>query len=155
MKKQNEFTNCVTEIRATWSRRVPLCEQPVVKSSGAVHEYLMNVFEDLDYDEKFYIVHLSRANRIIGHSHISTGGLSGTVVDPKKVFQNALKANACGLILAHNHPSGNLQPSEADKKLTQRLVTVGKLLEIEILDHLIMAQDGYFSFADHGLLPGN
>jgi DNA repair protein RadC len=97
-------------------------------------------------------VHLSRANRIIGHSHISTGGLSGTVVDPKKIFQNALKANAAGLILAHNHPSGQLQPSEADKNLTKKLVAAGKFLEIAILDHLILSTEGYFSFADHGMI---
>jgi DNA repair protein RadC len=124
----------------------------MVNSSSIVHEYLVNVFDQLDYDEKFYIVHLSRANRIIGHSHISTGGQSGTVVDPKKIFQNALKANAAGLILAHNHPSGQLQPSEADKNLTKKLVAAGKFMEIAILDHLILSTEGYFSFADNGMI---
>jgi DNA repair protein RadC len=76
MKKQQEFVNCVTEIKATWSRKVPLRDQPQVTNSAMAHEYLAMVFDELDYDEKFYIVHLSRANRIIGHSHISTGGLS-------------------------------------------------------------------------------
>ncbi len=152
MKKQNEFVNCVTEIQVTWSRKVPLKDQPRVNSSSMAYEYLVNIFEELDYDEKFYIVHLSRANRIIGHSHISTGGQSGTVVDPKKIFQNALKANAASLILAHNHPSGNIQPSEIDKKLTEKLVAAGKHLEISILDHLILSNEGYFSFADHGLI---
>jgi DNA repair protein RadC len=152
MKKQLEFINCVTEIKATWSRKVPLRDQPQVTNSAMAHEYLAMVFDELDYDEKFYIVHLSRANRIIGHSHISTGGLSGTVVDPKKIFQNALKANAAGLILAHNHPSGQLQPSEADKNLTKKMVAAGKFLEIAILDHLILSTEGYFSFADHGMI---
>ena len=95
---------------------------------------------------------LNRANRVIGISDISTGGVSGTVADPKVIFGIALKANASSIILAHNYPSGNLNPSQPDVSLTNRLKQAGKILQLSVLDHLIITRDGYYSFADEGLM---
>ena len=95
---------------------------------------------------------LNRGNRVIDRVKISEGGITGTVVDPKKVFKIALDAYACSLILVHKHPSGNLSPSEADNKLTTKLVNAGKLLDIEVLDHIIIGEEQYYSFADESTL---
>lgn len=94
----------------------------------------------------------NRANKVLGIVEISTGGIAGTVADPKLIFAAALKCAASGIILAHNHLSGNLNPSQADKDLTRRLIQAGKLLEISVLDHLILTTEKYFSFADEGLM---
>ena len=95
---------------------------------------------------------LSRANRVLGICTLSKGGTAGTVVDCKLVFATALKACAQSIIVSHNHPSGNLMPSEQDKRLTRRLVQVGKALDLPVLDHVIVTSEGYFSFADDGEL---
>ena len=91
---------------------------------------------------------LNRANKILGIFTVSTGGVAGTVADPKVTFATALKGNASSIILAYNHPSGNLKPSEADRQLTNKLSQAGKLLDISVLDHLIITAEEYFSFAD-------
>lgn len=100
--------------------------------------------------EEFWLLVLNKANRVIRKLKISEGGISGTVVDPKKVFKMVLELSASSIILAHNHPSGNIQPSDADHKLTRKLVDGGNLLDIAVLDHLIIAEESYFSFADDG-----
>lgn len=104
----------------------------------------------IDLVEQFNILLLDRNNACLGLSNISTGGVSACIVDPKIVFAVALKARAAGMILAHNHPSGNLNPSDADNQLTQRLIKGGQLLDVPILDHLIVSPRGYFSFTDNG-----
>lgn len=104
--------------------------------------------------EQFYIMLLARNNACIGISNISTGGISTCIVDPKIVFGTALKARASGIILAHNHPSGNMEPSQADKYITEKLIEGGKLLDISILDHLLVTPRDYYSFANSGLIPG-
>jgi len=95
---------------------------------------------------------LNRRNRVLGLVNISSGGFSGTVADPKVIFTSALKACASGIILCHNHPSGELDPSSEDLALTRRLKEAGKLLDLQILDHLIISQHGYYSFGDDGIL---
>jgi len=95
---------------------------------------------------------LSRVNRVLGNCFISSGGISGTVVDAKVVFATALKANASSMIVAHNHPSGNLIPSEQDRRLTKRLTEIGRALDLPLLDHVIVTNEGYYSFADEGVL---
>jgi DNA repair protein RadC len=100
--------------------------------------------------EQFWILLLNRANRLIRKIQISEGGISGTVVDPKKVFGMALEHRASSVIIGHNHPSGNLEPSDADRKLTRKIREAGAFLDIEVLDHIIVGDDNYFSFADHG-----
>ncbi|MCD4736515.1 MAG: JAB domain-containing protein [Bacteroidales bacterium] len=93
---------------------------------------------------------LNRANKVLGWAKIGQGGISGTVTDPKVIFQIALKANASSIILAHNHPSGNKYHSEADNKLTRKIKNAGEFMDLQILDHIILIADGYYSFADEG-----
>ena len=102
--------------------------------------------------EEFWILFLNRANLIIGKQAISSGGMAGTVVDPKIIFKAALDHKSSSLILCHNHPSGNVKPSEADIRLTKNLVEAGKVLEISVIDHIIVSQNGFFSFADEGMM---
>lgn len=107
--------------------------------------------DTIEYQEQFFLLLLNRANKVMGWIKISTGGTTGTVVDPKIVFALALQTNACGIILSHNHPSGNLQPSESDIALTNKLINAGKFLDITLLDHLIISPDEkFYSFADEG-----
>lgn len=102
--------------------------------------------------ESFWVLLLNRANRVIRKLSISEGGISGTVADPKKIFKMALEFNCSSIILCHNHPSGNTQPSEADIRLTKKMKQAGELLDLPVLDHLIIAGDGYYSFADEGTM---
>ena len=103
-------------------------------------------------NEEFWVIHLNRANHVIHKQKISSGGISGTVADPKLIFKSALEHTASSLVLVHNHPSGNLKPSEADKRLTSQMKKAGQLLEIGLIDHIIFGDTGYFSFADENLL---
>lgn len=113
----------------------------------AIRPYLM----DLSH-EQFWVLLLNRANEVIRPCQISIGGVAGTVADPKIIFKSAIEYLASAIILVHNHPSGNLTPSQADKDLTKRVKEAGRLLDIPILDHLIFGDNGYFSFADEGIL---
>ncbi len=108
----------------------------------------------ISLQEEFKVILLNKANRVLGIVSFSKGSLTGTVIDPKLIFSKALKSTATSIILAHNHPSGNLKPSKSDIELTKKLVAASKLLEISILDHIILGDDEYryFSFADEGLL---
>lgn len=126
-------------------------ERPKISGSRDAFELLKPELMDLQHEE-FWMLLLNRANRVIKKHQISQGGVAGTVADPKIIFKMALDALASGIIVAHNHPSGNLTASQADIQLTQRLKDSGKLLEIQVLDHLIFAGHKYFSFADEGLL---
>ena len=122
-----------------------------IKSSTDAFRIFHSIIGDLPYEE-FWVLMLNRANKVIKKVRISEGGISGTVVDPKKVFKFALELHASSIILGHNHPSGLITPSEADIKITKKLVDAGKLLEIAVLDHLIIGQDQFYSFADEGSL---
>ena len=102
--------------------------------------------------EYFYILFLNRSNKIIGFFQLSSGGISGTVADPKLAFSIALKCIASSIILVHNHPSGNAKPSECDISLTRKFKEGGKLLDIAVLDHLIITEEGFYSFADEGMM---
>jgi DNA repair protein RadC len=106
----------------------------------------------IELQEEFKILLLNRANNVLGIYNLSKGGTSGTVVDAKLVFSVALKCNASSIIIAHNHPSGNLTPSEADKTITNKLKQAGNYLDIALLDHLIVTKDNFYSFSDEGLL---
>jgi DNA repair protein RadC len=122
-----------------------------IKSSKDAFEIFRNTMGDRPYEE-FWIVMLNKANRILRKYQISEGGISGTVVDPKKVFKICLENHASSVILGHNHPSGLLRPSDGDLIVTKKLVEAGKLLEISIIDHLIISDNSYYSFADEGRL---
>lgn len=118
-----------------------------IKSSEDAYNYFGPMLQDKNYEE-FWILMLSRNNQIIKPYRVSDGGVSGTVADPKRIFKTALENNAVSLIICHNHPSGNLNPSAADVAITNKLVDAGKHLDIGVLDHLIVSNQGYYSFAD-------
>lgn len=121
-----------------------------IRSSRDAFEIFQCTLSDKPYEE-FWILLLNKANKLIGKSCISEGGISGTVVDPKKIFKIALDHHASSIILGHNHPSGNIQPSDADKKITKKIREAGEMLEVAVLDHLIIGEKNYFSFADEGI----
>lgn len=122
-----------------------------ISSSGDVASYFSPLLSDLHYEE-FWILLLNRANHVIDKYQVSKGGVTGTVVDPKLIFKKAVECIASGIILCHNHPSGNKHPSDADISLTKKLRDAGLLLDIHVLDHLIIAGESYYSFADEGRL---
>lgn len=122
-----------------------------ITSSRDAYDAIYSYLADCDYEE-FYVILLNRANDIISIQKISEGGTSGTVVDPKKVFKLALNYQASGMILCHNHPSGNMKASSQDKVITKRLKEAGDLIEISVLDHIIVGNGKYYSFSDEGLL---
>lgn len=125
-------------------------EKPKIQSSQDAYVCFLPYFSDLRH-EVFRILLLNRQNKLIKIQTISSGGVAGTVVDPKIIFKEALDHLASSLILCHNHPSGNLKPSQADMDITKKLKKAGELMDIKVLDHLIIANQNYFSFADEGL----
>jgi DNA repair protein RadC len=124
-------------------------QRKIVSGSKDMYELLSPLIADLRHEE-FWIVLLNRANKIISVEPISSGGITGTVVDTRILFSSALKSNAISIILSHNHPSGSLRPSAADEELTRKIRDAGKLLDVQLLDHLIISESGYYSFADEG-----
>lgn len=132
-------------------RREEALEKKKIGSSIDVFEYFSGILSDSNY-EAFYILLLNRANKVIREIQISEGGLSGTVADPKKIFKLALEHNASAIILCHNHPSGNIKPSDADIKLTHKLRNAGEMLDLPVIDHIILGEENYYSFADEGKL---
>ena len=142
-------------------REVQVSYQPLrgilfqVRSSQSAYDYISRVYDEatIGLYEEFMVLLLNRANRVLGCLKLSRGGLTGTVVDLRILYGTALKAMASGIIIAHNHPSGNLKPSDADRELTSQIKQAGKLLDITLLDHLILGTEGdYASFADEGWL---
>jgi len=125
----------------------------VVKIGGSkdIFELMQRCFADLNHEE-FWIILLNRANKVLSRHLISKGGQAGTVADPKIIFQIALENHAASIILTHNHPSGNLKPSQSDINLTQKLCSSGNMLDISVLDHLIFSDSSYFSLADEGMM---
>ncbi len=132
-------------------KEVDMPARPKVGSSKDAFDQLIGDLIDLPHEE-FWVLLLNRANGIIKKKRVSEGGVSGTVADPKIIFKMALEELASGVIVAHNHPSGNLKASQSDIDLTKRLKEAGKFLEIQLLDHLIVCGQKYFSFADEGIL---
>ena len=122
-----------------------------VTSSKQASEILQPIMGDKHYEE-FWILALNQAGVVLSSQKVSEGGMTGTVVDIRRIFKLALELNACSLILAHNHPSGNTNPSEADKRITQNLKEAGIVMDIQVKDHLIICNNGYYSFADSGLM---
>ncbi len=135
-------------------RSAEILQRRSIRSSKEAFESIYSLASDLSY-EKFWIILLDQAQQILRIVEISEGGITGTVADPKKIFRLALENGATNLILCHNHPSGQLKPSQADSQLTQKIVYAGKLLDINILDHIIVGRDDYYSFADNGTMPSN
>lgn len=126
-------------------------EKVSIKSSETVFKLFHPLLGDLEHEE-FWLLMLNRANRVIGRFKVSQGGLSGTVIDTRIILKKTLDNLASAIIICHNHPSGNKQPSDADVKITEKLKKAAEMLEIKLLDHIIIADKSYFSFADEGLI---
>ena len=126
-------------------------DNPQIKSSADVFNIFQPLMEDLSHEE-FWILFLNRANRIINRMKISQGGVSGTVTDVRIILKNAVECLASGIILCHNHPSGNNSPSEADIKITRKIKEAGELMDVQLLDHVIICGKEYYSFADNAML---
>ena len=144
----------VSEVELVYKSKVKPTERPKVKTPGDCYQLLLQTWDEnrIEFVEQFKVILMNRAHRVLGIYDLSTGGVNATVADVKLVFMAALKANACNLVLSHNHPSGNLKPSMADERLTSKIKAAGALLEIEVLDHLIITPEGYYSFADEGMI---
>ncbi|SHL17982.1 RadC family protein [Flavobacterium xanthum] len=121
-----------------------------ITSSKIIFEIMQPIIGELPHEE-FWIIYMNNSNKVIAKSQLSKGGITGTLVDVRIVFKTALEMGATALILCHNHPSGTLIPSDADKQITRKLKLAGDSLEIKVLDHLIVTENSYFSFADEGI----
>ncbi len=126
-------------------------EKPVVRTSRDIAEYLQALIKDYKY-EVFAVLFLNRSNKINHFEIVSRGGITGTVADPRIILKKALEEDAVSLVLCHNHPSGSLRPSRADEEITQKIKEAARYFDIRILDHIIVSEEGFYSFADEGLL---
>jgi len=144
----------VAEVKVSYRPKIRPSQRPVVKCAKDVYEILLGFWncDMIELCEQFCVVLLNNRGSILGIVELSTGGFTGVVVDTKMVFCIALKACACSIVVAHNHPSGNLKPSSQDIKVTNRLVEAGKILEIPVQDHLIISNEGFVSLAEEGYI---
>ena len=152
IKDQNDFSTMIAEVEISYSHKIKPSLQAKACSSSDVYKHVLPLWKNIDYYESFAVLLLSRANKILGLHWISTGGISGTTVDSRRIFQAALKSCSSGIILLHNHPSGQLNPSDADLQLTRKIKEGGSFLDIPVLDHMIITSEGYYSMADEGAL---
>lgn len=128
-----------------------ILNKKTVSTSKEIADYLKHILKDYSY-EVFAVVFLNRANKIISFQIVSSGGLTGTIADPRVILKKAIEEEATAIVLSHNHPSGNLRPSRADEDLTYRIKQAAAYLEIKVIDHIIVSEEGYFSFADEGMM---
>ncbi|RZM29571.1 MAG: DNA repair protein [Pedobacter sp.] len=142
----------VAEVEVSYRPKIRPSQRPQVKHSQDVYDILLGFWnpDKIELCEQFCVMLLSNHNRVLGIVQMSSGGMTGTVADTRMIFSVALKACACSIVVAHNHPSGSLRPSEQDIRITRRLVEAGRLLELPVADHLILTTEGYYSFADEG-----
>lgn len=126
-------------------------DRKIIRNSKEIAEYLKTNLKDYRH-EVFAVLYLNRANKIKSFQIISNGGLTGTVADPRIILKRAIEEEATSIILTHNHPSGSLKPSKADEDITNRIVQAASYLDIKVIDHIIVSEEGYFSFADEGLM---
>ena len=146
--------NLVEEVELIYRSKIKASQRPKITSVESSYDLLKSCWDmdKIELIEQFKVVYLNRGNKVLSISDLSSGGMSGTVADPRIIFATALKRNSCAIILAHNHPSGNTRPSKQDEVLTQKIKDGGKLLDILVMDHIIISSEGYFSFADEGLI---
>ena len=144
----------VAEVELIYKTKVPAKLRPAIKCSNDAYEILRASWDDnrIELVEQFKILLLNRSGRVLGISEISSGGITQTVVDARIIFAIALKSNACSIILAHNHPSSSVKPSEPDIALTRKIKMAGQLLDIIVQDHLIITNNSYYSFADEAII---
>ena len=157
MKTENKINDIkgVSEVTLSYKTKVNPKDRMKVTSSKDAYKLLFDSWNKntIEYVEEFKLLLMNRSNAVLGILSVSKGGISGTVTDVRLIFQGALKSNASGIIICHNHPSGNGNPSESDKKITQKIKEAGNLMDIQLLDHIIILPvEGYFSFADEGVI---
>ena len=144
----------VAEVELVYKTKVKASERPLIKTSKDCYETLLKVWDEnrIEFQEEFKVLLLNRANRVTGVYEASAGGITGTVADPRLILAAAIKSLSVIIVLAHNHPSGNLKPSRADEELTLKIKEAAKYHDITVLDHIIVTNEGYYSFADEGLI---
>jgi len=154
METLNQNWQSVSEIELIYKTKVKSSERPQIKSSRDAYKLVLSTWDHnkIEFFEQFKVLLLNQAHKALGIYEISSGGIAGTVVDIRLIFSSALKANATSLMMIHNHPSGNLTASEADKQITRKVKEAGRLLDITLLDSLIITTESYYSFADEGAL---
>lgn len=154
METLNQKWQIVSEIELTYKSKIKISERPQIKSSKDAYLLLKSSWDQgkIDYFEQFKILFLNHSFKALGLYEMSSGGITGTIVDLRMIFSAALKANATNIMITHNHPSGNTSPSEADRHMTAKIRQAGELLDIKLLDHLIITSESYYSFADEGAL---
>jgi DNA repair protein RadC len=151
--KQTEIT--ISEVKLVYRTNVKASERFQVRTSRDAFDIFWEAWDldSIEHVEEFKLMLLTRSNKVLGIASISKGGISGTVTDIRIILQYAIKANASGIIICHNHPSGNLQPSESDQAITKKVKDSAKLMDIQLLDHLIIIPEGrYYSMADEGVV---
>lgn len=150
---ENSFYH-LAEIEISYKPQFKAALRPQIDSSKIAYDVILSNWNEdkIELLEEFKILLLNRRNRVLGIVNISQGGISGTIADAKVIFAIALKTCASGIIVSHNHPSGEVDPSEQDLRLTKRLAEAGEILDIKLLDHLIVSTDHYYSFKDEGRL---
>jgi len=151
--QQPQWTK-LEEVELIYKLKVKPSQRPKIESSQDIYNILKQVWDQtkIEMVEEFKVIYLNRANRVIGLYDVSSGGISGTVADPRLILAAALKSLAVSIVLSHNHPSGNLKPSRADQDLTIKIKEAAKYHDIGVLDHIIISSEAYYSFADEGLL---
>ena len=144
----------VNEVKLTYRTKQKASERPKVFSSNSVYKVLLNCFDSdtIEYRESFKVLLLNRQNKVLGVMNISEGGIDGTTVDIRLILQAALLSNSSNIVISHNHPSGNPNPSKDDDYITMRVQRACDAMSIKLFDHIILSADSYFSYADEGRL---
>ena len=149
-----ELISTISEVRLIYRTKIKASDRPQIRCSRDAYELFMETWDldTIEHHEEFKLMLLTRSNRVLGIASISKGGINGTVTDVRIVLQYAIMANASGLLVCHNHPSGNLNPSESDTAITRKIKDSAVMMDIQLLDHLVINTDEYYSFADNGLI---
>src|SRR5664280_1666496 len=144
----------ISEVRLVYRTKIKASDRLQVKCSKDAFDIFMENWDldSIEHIEEFKLLLMNRSNSVLGILPVSKGGISGTVTDIRLIYQAAIIANASGLICCHNHPSSSLNPSESDTKITKKIKEAGSIMDIQLLDHLIITAEDYYSFADSGLL---
>jgi DNA repair protein RadC len=144
----------VAEVELVYKTKVKPSERPKISSVSDSYKLLKELWNEntIEMQEEFKVMLLNRGNKVIGVYEASAGGITGTVADPRLILAAAIKSLAVSIILSHNHPSGNLKPSKADEELTQKIKVAAVYHDIKVIDHIIITSEGYYSFADEGVL---
>ena len=143
----------LAEVKVSYSTSVKVSDRKKVTCSNDVTDLFRSLWSiDIELKEAVYLLLLNRANKVLGYHLLSIGGLAGCIMDIRSIYQVGLLCNASSIIVAHNHPSGNTQPSDSDIQITQKLKVAGETMDIALLDHVIITNESYYSFADEGML---